>query len=353
MTYAFFRPLLFCLSAETAHRAAILALKSGLLPAQPSTLYTSLQQKFWGLTFNNPVGIAAGFDKNAETMSGLSKQGFGYLEIGTVTPLPQSGNPKPRLFRLTEDEAVINRMGMPGGGLTPFIERMKKFHPHRSIPMGINIGKNKDSASALEDYSICLKAVYPFADYITLNISSPNTAGLRDLQHKHALEELLMVLLSTRRDLEKNTARRVPLILKVAPDLLPAEREDIAEIALKLELDGIIATNTTISRNNLRSPNGRESGGLSGKPLMQLSTEILRDFYRLTQGKIPLIGCGGIASAEDAYAKIRAGASLVQLYSAFVYQGFGLVREIASGLDSLLQSKGFSHISEAIGTDSK
>jgi dihydroorotate dehydrogenase len=268
-----------------------------------------------------------------------------------VTPKPQSGNPKPRIFRLREDEAVINRLGFNNDGLDAYLRNFSKHDRTQGIA-GANIGKNKDSADAVQDYVTGLKAVYPLADYITVNISSPNTKGLRDLQQRDALAELLGELLKVRKACANTYNRTVPLLLKVAPDLQDAEITDVVTVIAQYPVDGLIVGNTTLSRPvSLHSASAHEQGGLSGKPLFALSTSVLKAFYRQTEGTLPIIGVGGIASAEDAYAKIKAGATLVQLYSALVYQGFGLVRRICNELPALMKQDGFSHISEAVGAE--
>lgn len=338
------------LPAEKAHNAAIAALKSGVIPACRPVHHPSLATRCFGLDFANPVGMAAGFDKNAEVVRPLAAQGFGFVEAGTVTPLPQPGNPQPRLFRLEEDGAVINRLGFNNKGVHVFADNLRKQAGCTIV--GANIGKNKDSLDALYDYTACLEAVYALAGYITVNISSPNTVGLRDLQQKNALSELMQAVSRKRDELATKTGERKPILYKIAPDLSEQDKEDIVEVALAHQVDGLIVTNTTITRpDTLRSASAHEKGGLSGKPLFTLSTQTLRDIYRLSGRKIPLIGVGGISSAEDAYAKIRAGASLVQLYSALVYEGFGLVRRINEGLVALLERDGFRHISEAVGKE--
>ncbi len=344
------RPLLHCLPPEAVHAAGLAALRRGLLrspvPAPPPELTLNV----FDLTFPGPVGLAAGFDKNAVAIDALLAQGFAFVEAGTVTPRPQPGNPRPRLFRLREDEAVINRLGFNNHGLERFVQHFRRHDRARGIA-GANIGRNKDSADALADYVAGLQAVYPYADYITVNISSPNTPGLRDLQRKEALAQLLAGLTQARGNCRKQHARHVPLLLKVSPDLGMQEKEDIADQVSAHHIDGLIISNTTVSRPpSLQSPCRSEQGGLSGRPLFALSTEALRDFYRLTGGKLPLIGVGGVTSAEDAYAKIRAGATLVQLYTALVYRGFGIVRNIHRALPDLLRRDGFSHVSEAVGT---
>ncbi len=344
------RPLLHALPPETAHNIGLSALRCGLVPPQEFQSNKILTQNILGMEFKNPVGIAAGFDKNAVAINPLLMQGFGFVEAGTVTPLPQSGNPKPRIFRLPEDKAVINRLGFNNNGLDYFVQNFSKRDKMLGIA-GANIGKNKDTENAAEDYVRGLKAVYPHADYITINISSPNTKGLRDLQHREALSELLSELSKAGSNTAQTHGKKIPLFLKIAPDIDKNECEDIAETILKHAIDGLIVSNTTISRpQSLINQNRSEAGGLSGAPLFPLSTTILAEMYKFTKGKIPIIGVGGISSAEDAYIKIRAGASLIQLYSALIYQGFGLVRSINEKLPILLSQDGFSHISEAIGT---
>ncbi len=314
--------------------------------------HPSLHVQRFGLSFAHPLGLAAGFDKNAVAIAPLLACGFASVEIGTVTPQPQAGNPKPRLFRLKEDRAVINRLGFPGEGEAAIMPRLAQWQARRKKPgvVGVNIGKNKDSADAVDDYVHMLKAAAPYADYVAINISSPNTPGLRDLQSKDALNQLLQTLMETRQTL----SRRVPLLLKIAPDLDQSELEGIAATALAYTIDGLIVSNTTIARpEHLKSNYASEIGGLSGAPLFAPSTEALRTLYKMTGGHIPLIGVGGVASAEDAYAKIRAGASLVQCYSALVYEGFGLIQRIVRGLPHLLARDGFSSVNDAVGVDAR
>lgn len=338
---------------EMAHNLGVFALRRGLVPPAKKMDFPSLRVKLWGLDFASPVGLAAGFDKNAAAVNGLLKQGFGFVECGTVTPKAQKGNPRPRIFRLVEDRAVINRLGFNNRGLEVFTEQFRERNPSLGVA-GANIGKNKDAADAVADYVAGLEAVHGFADYVTVNISSPNTQGLRDLQHKAALEQLLGALMNARRLCREKDGRQVPLLLKVAPDLSPAEREDVAGVVMAHAIDGLIVSNTTLSRpGHLRSEFAQEAGGLSGLPLLPLARASLADFYRLTKGQLPLVGVGGIASAEDAYARMRAGASLVQLYTALVYQGFGAVGAITRGLAALLAKDGFAHVSEAVGVDAQ
>jgi dihydroorotate dehydrogenase len=338
-------PLLARIDAERAHRLAIRALRAGLVPAdrggEPPVLATTV----WGRPFPNPIGLAAGFDKNAEVPDAMLRAGFGFVEIGTVTPRPQAGNPRPRLFRLAPDRGVINRMGFPGEGLDAVLARLKA-RPRVGL-VGVNVGANKDSADRTADYAACVAAVAPWADYLVCNVSSPNTPGLRDLQGRADLLRLLDGAMTAR-----GTHRNVPLLVKVAPDLTPADVEDVVAAALEAGIDGMIVGNTTISRPAaLRSPRRTESGGLSGAPLRDLSTEVLKSAARATQGRLPLIGCGGVASGADAYARIRAGATLVQLYSALVFEGPALVRRIKKELAALLARDGFSSVSQAVGAD--
>ena len=313
-------------------------------PVRTPSRAGALATQVAGLQFPHPVGLAAGFDKDAEAPDQLLGLGFGFVEVGTITPRPQVGNPKPRLFRLAKDRAVINRMGFNNGGADAAVARLKRRRARAGI-VGINIGANKDSADRIADYGIMTRRMAPFADYITVNISSPNTPGLRALQDEGALAGLLETVM------EERGERDAPVFLKVAPDLEPADIEAIARIALKKKLGALIVSNTTITRPSLASSNANESGGLSGAPLRDLALQRLRDFRSATGKAMPLIGVGGIASAEDAWARIRAGASLVQLYSAMVYEGPGLPRRIVSGLEELMRRDGFTSIAEAVGSE--
>ena len=345
MLYQFARPLLFKTDAEAAHNLSLAALKFAPIPSMgPGS--KRLAQTFAGLHFPNPVGLAPGYDKNAEVPFEILQLGFGFTEVGTLTPLPQDGNPKPRLFRLVDDEAVINRMGFNNEGQVAAIERLRNI-PQKALkaPLGINIGANKDSADRVADYVTGVRNMEHWADYLTVNISSPNTPGLRALQDRAALDDLLAQVMETR-------VQDTPVFLKVAPDLLPADIDDIVAVALARGIAALIVSNTTIARPPLRSRHSGETGGLSGAPLRDMAHQRLCDFRRASGGKIGLIGVGGIASAEDAYARIRAGASLVQIYSALVYQGPGLARRINKQLDRFLQADGFANISDAIGVDS-
>ena len=339
--YAAFRPLLFTLDAERAHRATIraLRLKPGrAVPASDPRLACEVA----GLHLPNPVGLAAGFDKDAQVPDAMLGLGFGFVEVGTLTPFPQAGNPRPRLFRLAEDRAVINRMGFNNGGQAAAHERLLRRNSRPGI-VGVNIGANKDAADRVADYARGVTVMAGVARYLTVNISSPNTPGLRALQDRGALDELLAAVMVAR------PLGGPPVFLKVAPDLEPADIDDIAEIAAIHRLDGLIVSNTTISRPPLASRQAGEGGGLSGEPLRSLAQQRLADFRSATGGAMPLIAAGGIASAEDAYARIRAGASLVQLYSALVYEGPGLARRINRGLVKLLDRDGFATIGQAVG----
>lgn len=344
MSYALIRPLLFALDAERAHRLSLCALRN--LPGQGKVLHLpKLATRMAGLHFPAPVGLAPGYDKNAEAFANAYRLGFGFVEIGTVTPRPQAGNPKPRLFRLVEDQAVINRMGFNNDGMDAVASRIAaSARVAGSGPLGINIGANKDSDDRIADYVIGMKRLAPLADYITVNISSPNTPGLRALQDKAALDDLLVQVRAA-------APNGPPLFLKVAPDLLPADIDDIAAVAIDRGVDALIVSNTTIDRPPLRSRHALESGGLSGAPLKSLAQQRFADFRKATGARVPLIGVGGIASAEDAYARIRAGASLVQIYSALVYEGPYLAGRINTGLLHLLERDGLSHIDDAVGID--
>jgi len=337
--YPLFRPLIFALDAERAHRLTIAALET--LPARrPRPFDPRLKVRVAGLDFPSPVGLAAGFDKDARAADAMLGLGFGFVEVGTLTPRPQAGNPQPRLFRLAEDHAVINRMGFNNGGQEAAFHRLEA-RPRRGI-VGVNVGANKDSPDRIADYVEGVRAMASVADYLTVNISSPNTPGLRALQQSEALDALLGAVTAAR-------TPGVPIILKVAPDLEPAEIDAIARSAIEHRIDALIVANTTVSRPPLASRHAGEGGGLSGEPLKALALRRLRDFRAATGGALPLIAAGGIASAQDAYARIRAGASLVQLYSALVYQGPGLARRIADGLLPLLARDGFATLEQAIG----
>ncbi|SDC35570.1 dihydroorotate oxidase A [Sphingomonas sp. YR710] len=340
--YALARPLLFTLDAERAHRATIRALRLKPVGTPPAS-DPRLAIRVAGLDFPNPVGLAAGFDKDAQVPDQMLGLGFGSVEVGTLTPFPQPGNPRPRLFRLVEDRAVINRMGFNNGGQAAAHERLLRRNARPGI-VGVNIGANKDAVDRIADYANGVRVMTGVARYLTINISSPNTPGLRALQDKGALDALLAAVMAAR------PAGGPPVFLKVAPDLEPADIDDIAEVTAAHRIAGIIVSNTTITRPALRSAFRGETGGLSGEPLRDLAHRRLIDFRKATGGAMPLIAAGGIASAEDAYARFRAGASLVQLYSALVYEGPGLVRRINAGLVKLLERDGFASIKVAVGT---
>lgn len=343
MLYSLIRPILFQLDAESAHGFALKAL-SMMPEGKRESPGGPLAVKVAGIDFPNPLGIAAGFDKDGVVPDALLGLGFGFAEVGSITPLPQEGNPRPRLFRLAEDEAVINRMGFNNGGAAEAVERLASRRGRGGI-VGVNIGANKDSADRIGDYAIMARTMAPYADYLAINISSPNTPGLRALQDKGALTTLIDAVVTAR------GAEGPPVFLKVAPDLEPADIDDIAAIAIEKALGALIVSNTTVSRPQLRSAYGSETGGLSGAPLRDLAQLRLRDFRKATGGVVPLVGVGGIATAEDAWARIRAGASLVQLYSAMVYSGPGIARKITRELASLMQRDGFGSIAEAVGTE--
>ena len=336
------RPVLLALEPEAAHGLTIKALKNlPLPPARPDS--PSLAVEAFGLKFSNPVGMAAGFDKNAEVFGPLLRLGFGFTEIGTVTPLPQPGNPKPRMFRLAEDGGIINRLGFNGAGHAAALTRLQGRLPGI---VGVNIGANKEAADRVADYVSGIKTFAPVASYFTINVSSPNTPGLRDLQAAAALDDLLARVLEAR----DAAARRVPVLLKIAPDVTLTDLDAIVRIARNRRLDGMIVSNTTLSRPaSLISAAARENGGLSGKPLFALSTAMLAATFLRVEGQFPLVGVGGIDSAEAAWTKIRAGAALVQLYSALVYGGIGLVGQIKRGLAQLLQQGGHAGIAGVVG----
>lgn len=350
--YKIFRPAVFTLEPEVAHDLAINFLQFTPNLATLFALnrnYQNLQTSLWNLDFSSPIGMAAGFDKNARAFATLSKFGFGFVEVGTVTPKVQVGNDKPRIFRLKEDEAIINRLGFNNDGADVFEKNLANNSSKFSGILGINIGKNKDTENALDDYLPLLERFYEKADYITINISSPNTKNLRDLQKEDQLDLFLSEITKKKIALKNLHKKETPILLKVAPDLEENEQEVIAAIVLRNQLDGIIISNTTISRPTLKSSFAAETGGLSGKVLLTKSNQVLRNFYKFTEGKIPLIGVGGISSASDAYEKIKCGASLIQIYSAFIYQGFGLIDEIKQDLSKMIEKDGFKNISQAVG----
>lgn len=388
----FVMPWIRVIDPETTHNIAVMLAKYRFVPKQkkpdPPILHTSL----WGKQFSNPVGLAAGFDKDGVAVDGMLKTGFGFVEVGSVTPKPQPGNPKPRLFRLVEDKGVINRFGFNSEGHEVVYERLKQretenpvtdlvHFPHmaeernmlninlwtdtispETVPtvhkvkgvMGVNLGKNKSSEEPVNDFVEGVRKFGTIADYLVVNVSSPNTPGLRDMQGKQELEELIGKVSEERDKLSLST--KPPLLVKIAPDLTEKDKQDISDVVLKKKgrVDGLIVSNTTVSRpSSLQSFRKSEIGGLSGEPLKCLATETVKDMYRLTKGQLPIIGVGGVASGQDAYEKIRAGASLIQLYSALVYQGPPVVSRIKRELEELLQKDGYSNISEAVGADVK
>lgn len=343
MLFHLARPALFALDPERAHRLTLAALKAAPL-ARAAGCGEALACEVAGIAFPNPLGMAAGFDKDGEVPDRLLALGFGFAEVGSITPLPQKGNPKPRLFRLTEDRAVINRMGFNNGGAEAAQRRLAARKGRPGV-VGINIGANKDSDDRIADYVTMTRIMAPLATYLAVNISSPNTPGLRALQDEGALTALLDAVIEARGE------QGPPIFLKVAPDLEPADIDAIARIAIERRLGALIVSNTTIARPALRSHHAAETGGLSGAPLRGLALERLRDFRKATGGTIPLVGVGGIGNADDAWARIRAGASLIQLYSAMVYEGPDLARRIVRGLEKRMQRDGFSSIAEAVGSE--
>jgi dihydroorotate dehydrogenase len=347
-------PLLRLLPPETAHRMTIRALAAGAAPGSAPADPASLAISLWGRRFPNPIGLAAGFDKNAEVPDGMLGFGFGFVECGTVTPRPQPGNPKPRIFRLREDRALINRLGFNNEGLDAARARLAARRGRPGL-VGGNLGKNKESADAIADYVAGVAALTPLVDYIVVNVSSPNTPGLRDLQRKSILLDLITALRRARDTAMAAVITSVgppPLLLKIAPDLTASERIEIAETAVESGIDGLVVSNTTVARPaSLRSPLAGEAGGLSGPPLLAPATALLAEMRRLTKGRLPIVGVGGVASGADAYGKIRAGASLVQLYTALAYSGPGLVRRIKRDLALLLARDGFASIADAVGAD--
>ncbi len=338
-------PILRQFDPETAHKLTLLGLKTGLAPrGKPSP--DNLAINCFGFSFANPFGIAAGFDKNGEVPDAMLRLGFGFAEVGTTTPRPQKGNPRPRIFRLDAEEAVINRLGFNNEGHAAMKARLeKRIRCGCGGVVGVNLGANKDTEDKAADYVTGIKCFEGLASYFTVNISSPNTPGLRGLQNKAELEDLLGRVLAAR-------TSDVPVLLKIAPDLVAAEREDIAGVVCTSGVDGLIVSNTTIAREGLvTGRHAGETGGLSGKPLMDKATEILGDMYRLTKGQVPIVGVGGVASGSDAYRKIRAGASLVQLYSALTFKGPALVDQLKIDLSGLLARDGFASLSDAVGAD--
>jgi len=331
-------PALRRLDPETAHNLSLKALKLGLVGSDATPDDPILSMQAFGRVLRNPLGLAAGFDKNAVAVNALGRLGFGFVEAGTVTPRPQAGNPRPRLFRLTEDRAVINRMGFNNAGLDVYLNNLRRVD-RQSLVLGANVGINKDGADPERDYPALVSAVSPYADYITINISSPNTPGLRDLQSEERLAAILSGISTPR-----------PVFVKIAPDLSEAGLEAVIGVALQHGVTGLIISNTTIARpENLQSALKRETGGLSGAPLFAPSTLMLARARKLAGARLVLIGAGGVSSAGEALVKILAGASLVQFYSAFAYQGPAMVPQVKTGLAALLRARGFASVAEAVG----
>ncbi|XP_057534254.1 dihydroorotate dehydrogenase (quinone), mitochondrial-like isoform X3 [Amaranthus tricolor] len=370
-------PFFALLDPEVAHRLAISAAARGWVPREKRPDSTILGLEVWGRKFSNPIGLAAGFDKNAEAVEGLLGLGFGFVEVGSVTPVPQEGNPKPRIFRLRDERrAIINRCGFNSEGIHAVAKRLGAQHGKRKLDetsstaitakdegktggkagpgiLGVNLGKNKTSEDAASDYVQGVHTLSQYADYLVINVSSPNTPGLRQLQGRKQLKDLVKKVQAARDEMQWGDEGPPPLLVKIAPDLSKQDLEDIAAVSLALQVDGLIISNTTISRPDSVSQNplSKEVGGLSGKPLFDLSTSVLKEMYILTRGKIPLIGCGGVGSGEDAYKKIRAGATLVQLYTAFGYGGPALIPQMKVELAGCLERDGYKSIREAVGAD--
>ncbi|KZC15010.1 PREDICTED: dihydroorotate dehydrogenase (quinone), mitochondrial [Dufourea novaeangliae] len=344
-------PLIQLVDPEFAHVAAVKILQWGLLGKQNAEDPSSLGINVLGLQFKNPLGMAAGFDKQGEAVEGLHRIGFSFVEIGSITPKPQPGNPKPRVFRLVEDSAVVNRYGFNSEGHDIVWHRLRKLKDNKNFHgiIGVNLGKNKTSEDAAQDYVEGIKKFSDVADYFVINVSSPNTPGLRSLQNKKDLEQLLMKINEVRQSIES----RQPLLLKLAPDLSDSEKQDVADVILKkkTKVDGLILCNTTITRNNLTSSLKEETGGLSGAPLTDVSTAMISDMYKRTHGTVPIIGVGGIFTGADAYDKIKAGASLVQLYTSFAYRGPPVIGKIKRELNEMLKRDGLASIKEAVGKD--
>lgn len=355
-----FMPIARMFDSEFVHKMALWALKYGYAPNYIHLPDEEiLESQVWSRTFRNPIGLAAGFDKNGSSFYELGNLGFGFVECGTITPQPQAGNPKPRVFRLTSDKAIINRYGFNNVGLQVaekslsrrlYLEQLAHLNPvTKYVVVGANVGTNKGSENPEEDYVNCVKTLGNFVDYIVVNVSSPNTPKLRELQEKDALESLVKKVQKARESLNPSH-ENVPILIKIAPDLTETQRKEIAEVSLKLDVDGIIVSNTTISRpDSLKSRWKTETGGLSGKPILEMSNNLLKDMYVHTKGKIPLIGSGGIFTGQDALEKIELGASLVQLYTSLAYEGPQIAIKIRKELADLLEKKGYSNVMDAIG----
>ncbi|XP_008545523.1 dihydroorotate dehydrogenase (quinone), mitochondrial [Microplitis demolitor] len=346
-------PLVKFIDPEVAHNLAVAAANFGFISQQKTPDPPGLKQTVFGLKFSNPVGMAAGFDKQGEAIKGLTKMGFGFVEIGSVTPNPQPGNPKPRVFRLAEDKAIINRYGFNSEGHDAVYKRLVDLKNDSNFIgiIGVNLGKNKTSTDPVNDYVEGVRKFSDVADYLVINVSSPNTEGLRDLQGKENLEKLLSTVNNIRQSIKSNP----PLLLKLAPDLTVNQRQDVADVIQKpkCKIDGLILSNTTISRENLSSEYKNETGGLSGAPLAGLSTNFIADMYKRTKGKIPIVGVGGIFSGKDAFDKIQAGASLIQIYTSYAYHGPPIVQKIKKELNDLIILNGYSSIADAVGKNVK
>ncbi|KAG9146307.1 hypothetical protein Leryth_008004 [Lithospermum erythrorhizon] len=368
-------PFFAFLDPEVAHTLAVKAAARGWVPIEKRPDPSILELEVWGKRFSNPIGLSAGFDKNAEAVEGLLGLGFGFVEVGSVTPIPQEGNPKPRIFRLKKEGAIINRYGFNSEGIVAVAKRLGAQHGKRKLEtsstsatseedvkhggkagpgiLGVNLGKNKTSEDAAADYVQGVHTLSQYADYLVINVSSPNTPGLRQLQGRKQLKDLVKKVQAARDEMQWGEEGPPPLLVKIAPDLSRQDLEDIAAVAIALRLDGLIISNTTIQRPDSvnQNPLAQEAGGLSGKPLFKLSTDILKEMYILTKGKVTLIGCGGVSSGEDAYKKVRAGATLIQLYTAFAYGGPALIPKMKAELVQCLERDGYKSISEAIGAD--
>ena len=351
--YGLIKAFVFQLKPETAHKLTIKALKMGVLPKKNAMKDGRLESNLMGISFPNPIGLAAGFDKNAEAISGIIGMGFGFVEVGTVTPKAQVGNPTPRVFRHVATKSVINRMGFPNEGVTVFKDNIQKFRSKNSavkVPVGLNIGMNKDQTEPEKDYRLLIQEVGQYADYLTVNVSSPNTPGLRDLQNPDFLEPFLTALMEEKGALENNP----PLLVKLAPDLNEGQIKAIAKVLLRVKIDGVILTNTTLDRPDaLPDDFANEKGGLSGALVKDKSTMVISKFYKETNGAIPIIGIGGVSSVDDVIEKMRAGASLVQLYTALIYHGPDLPYALCKKIVEFLAQNGYNNISELVGEDHK
>lgn len=350
--FALARPVLHRLPPERAHRLTIWGLKHGLAPQVPPQRDPVLEQTLWGRRFANPLGLAAGFDKDAEAVGPLFDLGFGFVEVGSITPRPQPGNPRPRVFRLPDDRGVINRLGFNSAGLDVAEQNLRDYRANRETRgvIGANLGKNRDSTDAAADYAAGARRLAPLADYLVLNVSSPNTPGLRALQGRAELQRLIDRVRAVRDDLALTDPP--PILLKIAPDLTEGDMSDIATVANGGGVEGLIISNTTIERPDSLSDSLKfEKGGLSGRPLFSLSTDRLRQMYRLTKGKLPLVGVGGVESIDTAMAKISAGASLLQLYTALIYQGYNILTNVINGISNRIRYQGYGSISEVVGRD--